>query len=732
MPEPSAYLLRASKVLFWSGVIGVAAFANAQAQSADTTNLGTVEATGTASSGENGSVESAPYQAPTKAPLTVTQPTSVISQQFIENNIPLSSNYDNVVKIAPSVSTVSPNGPGLMENQILSIRGFQDGQYNVTFDGIPWGDSNDFTHHSTSYFMAHDLGSVTLDRGPGTAATVGYATFGGTIAIRSKAPTAATTLSPYTMQGSFNTQLYGGELDTGAIKKYGGATALIDGESLTSDGYLTYAGQDRQNVFTKIIDPINANTVLTGVAMYNQLVQHVSLGATKGQIAAFGPNFGLSPSSSSQAFYGYNTDHIHTDFEYGGIKSYLGYGWTIDAKLYTYAYFHRGLNGEDPNGETPNGTVVNGVTLPNDVPGQLLQNDYRSIGQITRIEKKLFFGDVKAGVWYDHQINTRSLFEVDMSDGMALNTGFGTPTDRELHQSLDTLQPYLQIDWKPSFMPGLTVSPGIKYADFVRSLDAQVNTGTGLPLNTSKTYDVALPSVLVHYAINPNWAAYAQAAEGFLAPNQNVLNTTNPAQSNVNPQQTWNYQVGTTWQSPKFAASIDAYYIDFSNEIGSETVGGVQTFFNMGGTTYKGLEAEGTYYVGYGVSLYGNGSFNKATDKVSGEPVPNAPELTTAFGTIYNLHSWYASLIDKWVGARYGDVDKAQGLEPYNTLDAAINYNYVANAGWMPPVKLKLQLNNLLDSTKINGFAGTTVADGTPLYWTIPGRSVFFTVQLSL
>jgi hypothetical protein len=116
-------------------------------------------------------VDSAVTQAPTVTPLEVTQPTVAISQQFIQNNMPLSSNFPEIVSIAPSVQAVSPNGPGLAENQILSIRGFVDGYYNITFDGIPFQDSNDFTHHSTSYFMAHSLGGVNVNYGPGTAST---------------------------------------------------------------------------------------------------------------------------------------------------------------------------------------------------------------------------------------------------------------------------------------------------------------------------------------------------------------------------------------------------------------------------------------------------------------------------------------------------------------------------------------------------------------------------------
>jgi hypothetical protein len=116
---------------------------------------------------------SAAYEAPSVAPMDATQPTAVISQQSIENNFSQTSSYSDIVKLSPSVSGTDPDGPGLMESQVLSIRGFQDGQYNVTFDGIPLvetapgGDPNDFAHHTTSYFMDNDVGSIDVDRGPG-------------------------------------------------------------------------------------------------------------------------------------------------------------------------------------------------------------------------------------------------------------------------------------------------------------------------------------------------------------------------------------------------------------------------------------------------------------------------------------------------------------------------------------------------------------------------------------
>ena len=156
--------------------------------------------------------------APTQGSTIATQPQSIIGSTYIQENIPPTGDYTDIVAISPSVYTVTPNGSGLMEAPVVSIRGFQDGQYNVTFDGIPWMDSNDFTHHSTSYFMAHDLGQITVDRGPGTGATIGDATFGGTLYMLSKAPSEEMGFNPYVSYGSFNTLLYGFEFDSGDIR----------------------------------------------------------------------------------------------------------------------------------------------------------------------------------------------------------------------------------------------------------------------------------------------------------------------------------------------------------------------------------------------------------------------------------------------------------------------------------------------------------------------------------
>jgi iron complex outermembrane receptor protein len=737
--------------------------------------------------GQKENTESAIAQAPTLTPLDATQPTAAISQYFIKNNMALTSNYSEIIGLSPSVQAVSPNGSGLMENQILSIRGFVDGFYNVTFDGIPFQDSNDFTHHSTSYFMSHDLGGVNVNYGPGTAATIGNATFCCSVDNLSKAPLADPTLTPYVSFGSWHTQVFGAEFDTGKLDKFDGAAGYIDAESSSSDGELTNMGQQRKNVFAKFAAPVAPDTVLTFAAMYNQVHQNVGLGATAAQIAQYGPTWGLSGDPTSQDYYGYNFDEIHTDFEYVGVQSKLG-NWTLDNKVYTYAYYHTGHNGEDPNGETPNGTYYGA----DDVPGQLLTNNYRSWGDTFNAKYSVFFGDLKAGIWADRQSNERALPEVDETLGGALNPnganwianggasnyltngGVNAPCPasaepatagstvqqptaaallgayscnggRLLTQKLITLQPYFMVDW--NVLPGLTVSPGVRYDHFEREVDAIVDVKDAAPGSYDNTYSATLPSLLVHYAINEDWAAYAQAAKGFMAPNENYFNrgtTTTPGSTDLAPQETWSYQAGTTWQNQRLSASGDIYYIHFGNEILSEKFGPDTVFFNGGGTNYKGVESNATYYLGMGLSLYANGSVNRAkvindaeTNCATGNCtgglwVPNAPNATLAYGVIYNGYGVYASLLNKRVGHTYGDVGETQPISSYSVLNGALGYTFGDYVGWFKGASIKLQLSNLLNKTPVIALAGYTAWLGTPLYWTLPERSFNVALEVPL
>src|SRR5208282_2887595 len=139
--------------------------------------------------------------------------------------------------------------------------------------------------------------------------------------------------------------------------------------------------------------------------------------------------------------------------------------------------------------------------------------------------------------------------------------------------------------------------------------------------------------------------------------------TYNPA--NLKEEQTINYQLGTVYKTDKFNADADVYLIDINNLVSSVTDPNDPTnllYFQSKGAWVSGLEVEGTYYIGGGLSAYANGSLNRATFKTDpGVPSFNVaslgafgangvPNSTAAVGAVYNHSGWFASITDKYVG----------------------------------------------------------------------------------
>ena len=748
--QVSFKMKKLAQLMLSGALISVAQASLAQ----DTVDLGTVQSGSGTDVTESQNQASAAYQAPTKGSLVATEPQSIISEQYIQHNASATSNFTDIVNIAPAVSSVDPNGPGLMESQSLTLRGFEDGQFNVTFDGIPWQDSNDFTHHSTSYLMAHDLGGIVIDRGPGDASNIGMTTFGGTMAVQSKDPSSEASFTPYASFGSFNTRLGGMEFDTGVMKNYGDARAFIDYEKLSSDGFLTNNNVQRDNLFAKLVKPVSDNTLLTFVVMHNTIHQNTSAnngGESLAMIQKYGYNAGLINDPTSQSYVGYNYDDIRTDMEYVDIKTLQG-DWAIDNKIYTYAYYHNGFQGNDVGGtgQVSSLSAINGNGTfygPNDVPGSPIIQDYRSWGDILKTSTPMGSGKVDMGIWLDHQSNYRAAWGSDMTLNGAFDPNAGY--SRVMHDTLTTIQPYAQYEWKVN--NALTVTPGLKYSNFSRSFDAPIMQGWhGNPYNGSATYSKVLPSIDAHYMIQPNWSVYAQYAQGFEAPIMQAFQVQNVDTSTINPTQTDNYQVGTTWKDRDLTVSADVYQIVSKNWMQPAGVqNGLAVYSDAGNVNFNGAEVEATYSVGSGFSLYGNDAIINydiknpaafAGAKVGGNSyqngtaLNNVPRNTTAAGVIYNQGPVYASLLAKETGARTSGVD-ANGnplhFGAYTITNFSSSYSLNEFGRWGKNANVGFQVFNLFNKKALFASNGNDAA-GNPLFFVIPERSYMLNLSISL
>ncbi|MFT3791471.1 MAG: TonB-dependent receptor [Rudaea sp.] len=685
--------------------------------------------------------------APSAAPLQATQPTSVIDERFIRDGLRFNANFDDIIKYAPSVTTTSPEGPGMGKNEGMSIRGFQDGQFNITFDGIPFGDASDLHHTTSAYFTNHVLGQAEIDRGPGSASTLGNATFGGTIGLRSRNPSDDPGVTAYITGGVWNTWAVGANIDENLSDK---TKLFADISKEASDTYLKGTNDKREHIFLKTVTEFSDDTSLTFVTGYNREHQNTVQGVSLDEIATYGWRFGLGNDPSVQNYWGYNNAAYYSSFTYLGLKTTLA-DWSVDNKVYYNTFDHWSNKAKDATDIDPTHvgvTFYNSAgkkvsTAPGDVAGNTADAGFRAFGDVLRLGHDLGPGELQAGVWLERNLDGRYQIPKDLTTGEMTWSKYGYQYSYQINDRTDTFQPYVQYDWKVTNT--LTVSPGVRYSEVTRIIDAPLNKSTPpAPLYAQSTYSDVLPSITAHEQFSDEWAAYAQAAKGFLAPPIAVIETN--GNESLSPETTMNYQLGTNYASKKFTFGADVYYIDFSNFI-TETqvatdVGNQNTYVNAGGAIYKGLEVEATYALTNTFSLYANASYNKATYKNTSVRVAAAPTLTSALGLLYSgFQGFYGSLMTKFVNSQYGydNTTDANGdtvflngakIPSYLSTDFAFGYRTEHGPFGTKGFSASVDINNIFNVHKITGWAGNQSVSGDDLYWGLPGRGVFFDISM--
>ena len=206
---------------------------------------------------------------PITASVKTAEPQSIISRSIIEDSVAPSDDFMDIASLTPGATTTTlGNGPGFGDSKI-NLRGFKDGQYNVTFDGIPFGDSNDPTHHSTAYFPDGTYERLIVDRGPGYATDLGQASYGGNIHIVSREVSDKFFVEGLGLYGTGNSTLERLTVNTGKI---GNFKLIAIGEHKQTDGLLTALPGEWFNGFVKAQLDIGSRAKITLIGTYNHSI----------------------------------------------------------------------------------------------------------------------------------------------------------------------------------------------------------------------------------------------------------------------------------------------------------------------------------------------------------------------------------------------------------------------------------------------------------------------------
>lgn len=651
-----------------ASLIALAAPALALAQDKTKTEVEVPQVIVTAARGKAADV------APVKSSLAATEPQAVITRKDIEEATPRVGDYTTTAILAPSMATIpNANGSGATDGAKITMRGFADGQFNVTYDGIAWGDTNGPSHHSNSFFPNSTIGGVVIDRGPGRASDFGQANFGGSVNLFSLPFEDRLTFRQTLTAGSWSTGQSVTTIATGPIEKLAGANFVVNFMEYTTNGYLTSSPSSGQNQFIKATVPVTDKVRVTALFTrneddYNQ--GDASAAATVTQTELYGKRFALQNFDPTVGtFKGYNYTRKQTDFEYIRLDADLAKGLTVQNTIYSYYYANHTLSANSNSDQSVGSPGYKGflpvftfagnvptqaypaptkgyTSTGTGVPGYTKRNEYRVTGDILKFFQETPWGKLSFGAEFEQARTQRERFDYDVKNGQGLSVFdfrekaaqyVNSSTAGHCQYALNTngtckiplniqysefsgwnqWQPYAEFDWKPT--PDLTITPGVKYVDFRLFIHAPVLNvkGSQQPAYVGGTYTKTLPFLTANYRFRPNWSFYGQYAQGFLVPDISSFYINLPANNRVVPQESTNYQLGTVLSFGDFTFDGDIYYIDFKHKIQTITdVATNETYTsNSGGATYKGIELQGTYRLPYGFSTFGNFTVNQATGK---------------------------------------------------------------------------------------------------------------------
>ena len=682
---------------------------------------------------------------PSEPVLDAGSPQSQVDSQTIQQLVAPVGDYGTIADLTPSFVSSAPNGPGFDAAKNQTLRGFVDGQFNVTMDGIPFADPDNFQHHSTSYFPASELDYMLVDRSPGTAADLGYASFGGSVDLYSEPIPQQAHLQAFGGYGSFGTSVYGATASTAAPRESGEAGVLATVQQTQSSGAMNLSPGHKDDVLLKAAGQ-SGSARITALYAYDRYGFYNPGSVTTTNLALHGSSYGFNDDPSSPDYFRYSGTYRSFDFGYVRAELPLSAQSSLQETAYTYSYRNDGLSLKGDQTSSALGSGFSGLSAA-DIAGKDSREAYRTIGDDLRWRHSTPFGGVLLGVWAEEGWQTESRVAVDLTTGTVYDAdkAMGSPFYYDFDAHLHAYQPYGELDWQVS--DRWTMTFGMRWRDVTRDFDASViqNFLPGTNGTVARSVSSSLPGFDTNYRLAAHTRVYAQVARGSLDPSQAYFYTAHPAPGNqVEPENALAEQLGIVVSQARQGISLDVYNIDFGNYVSTVTTGGDTVYVNSGSVLYRGVETEGHLQLGAGFAAVMNASLMRATFQdsfmtsslqLAGDTIPFAPRYTGLAGLLYSRDRWRASLFAKFIGTEYqgrnGSGDGATyRVGAYSYTNMAVT-RFLTDPLSPDAARLTLSIDNLWNSHAVTDNAGPS-AMGPNLVNVLPRRSIMLSAVTQL
>ena len=683
-----------------------------------------------------------------KAALTHIKPvfgaeTALIPKKFLEGQ-ESTQNASTILSFVPGVNATSTNPIGVKTH--ISVRGFSQTQVGYTFDNLPIADlfNGGLSGGNNNYADLTNLIPVTLGETSGIRVTYGtpspdinaVGAIGGNIDYLPKIPSEKRYESIFAGYGSFDTRSYGAEINTGANPGYG--NLLLRFSSRQTAGYLDHS-PDREYSYYAAYDlpQISPTSKWSVIFLLNKNKGATAARMPVALLQQYGPNYQW-PLSFTYA--NSTAEHMMTIVQNKTlISSHAVFGFK---GFYAYTNSNR-LEYVNPSVNTPYNSFVTFYLNPaqtvcqysgNDFSGnssaacqaQTINGDnYHSYSYTTNT-----FGFNPSVEWLNHYVDLKAGGLGAVSQYHSRDYVYGSPNVPEVAGYNDLWDEhawrlygklYAQAKIKPT--RSLAITPGLKY----ETVSTHINDVPGyyytVGAGSGRSYSEVSPYVGIQYKPIRSVTLYANYAVGYKYPNitafyaadSNATSTSPATPVTIKPEQVNTYQFGAAYSHAGMDASISFYRSDFAHTFSSyyDTTTGLTYEYNIGSSSYQGINIATAYALDNYVSVYGNYSLQDAhyTSNSSsaygvatsiGEPRANTPTYLAGIGILAHYMNTRARLYGNLVGPQYIEASTGAptsiSMPAYATMNFNLAHTFQIHQYGLKSVTLSLSGVNLLNS----------------------------------
>lgn len=722
---------------------------------------------------------------------------STINKEEIQKERPTGNAYQSL-SLLPSVNSYNYDATGLFGGG-MTMRGFNSTEIGATINGVPINDSGNYAVYPQEFVDQENVCQEFVTQGSTDVDAPHVGATGGNLGIVTCDPEDKQRVRVMETLGGLDLNKTYVRYDSGRFDD-NRAKFFISYSHAEADKWKGPGNAVRDHLDAAFRFDIDHFNYITGSVLMNHEVADNIEDPTLAQLNQYGYNWDFSPTfnghlpahaGSAQVEVAQSPPYYKlaiNPFE-NVIASATGkfrLNDTTDLKITPYYWFGYGTGGTQEKVLSESGFLnpatgkLTGVDLNGDgdtldkviVAGSSVTKTQRP-GLTASITETLDNNTIFGGIWLEqaHHRQTSPIVPVDDAGNMAsiwLNSDYidrpnGTPYEARDWRTISTAWQFFLQDTVSLMDDQWRINFGVRDPYIRRDFTNYPNEGNNSAIGYEiiRTYNDLLPQLGLRFQADKENQLFASLSKNMQAPanfafssatgdNVTIVNGQAILSSTVQPETSWNLDVGYRYQSKALIAQATVYDVDFRNRLANayDPVSGLSSYINAGSVKTHGFELEAGNTPINGWSAYGSYGFTESTMEnniqvtstqslpTDGNQFPLTPKYKVGLSLQYETPSWYVRLKEQHTSSQWATLANDQIAPGYNLTDFDAGYLFPSTSVFKNPT-LRMNISNLFDtqyrnpssqsvtnSTTINGYTGSNV-----YYYLGAPRLISFSLQ---